>query len=401
MKTALIAFRKVKHAYDNQVVESIVNLFNEGGFFVDEIFVLADDSVTGFVKKFEFIKSTVDNLIILDDEDSLINTKELIAENLGLNLTINDKAKKFVEEYNFAYGKNATPEYALLPEDSTLIPNETGAFQGYMLESDFLLIALPTNKAQVEKMCTKFVLPYLKTKYGLNRETVVFKAFGISDTRLEGVVNRAKILAREKISFLCENNCGDQKITIIFDGVESEVYNQVIKFFLTELKDFIYAEEDCFLSSRLVEILKLYKIKLSTAESFTGGRIASDIVKISGASEVFNEGIVAYSNDAKKNRLFVTEGTLNEHGAVSKQTAYQMASGLLINRDTDFVIATTGIAGPNSDGTDKPVGLGYIALGSREGIHLHKLNLSGDRETITETAKNKALFLAIQLLKQM
>lgn len=402
MKTALIAFRKVKKGFDGKPVERLINIFNAGGFSVDEILVLADTDLSGFVKKFDTLKDCVDNLIILDDQDSPISVKETVAENLGLNLIQNANAKKFVDAYNLNYGKNATPEYSLLPEDSTLIPNEKGAFQGYMIESDFLLTVLPNSQIEIANMCEKFVLPYFENKYGLKRSKLVFKMVGVSEKRLNAVIGQAQKISQGKITFDSENTYGDIKLSLIYDGDTLSVQvDQTAKFILTELKNNIYAEEDCSLSQRLVDMLKLYKVKFACAESFTGGRIASDIIKISGASEVFNEGIVAYSNDAKEERLFVKKNTLETFGAVSKETAYEMASGLLQNKDTDFVVATTGIAGPNSDGTDKPVGLAYIALGSREGIHIHKLNLSGDRETITETAKNKALHLAVKLLRQI
>ena len=138
---------------------------------------------------------------------------------------------------------------------------------------------------------------------------------------------------------------------------------------------------------------------LSTAESFTAGNVAASILKISGASKIFNEGITAYSNHAKEKRLGVSSDTLKYYGAVSKETAYEMATGLFKDKETSFVITTTGIAGPNSDGTDKPVGLCYLAVGDRENLEVFKFNFSGSRKEITETAVEKAFLLAEEKLK--
>ena len=95
------------------------------------------------------------------------------------------------------------------------------------------------------------------------------------------------------------------------------------------------------------------------------------------------------------------EKDLSSEGAVSSVVAYQMAAGLLKDGDCDIAISTTGIAGPKSDDTDKPVGLCYIAVGMKNGVHTYRYRLSGTREQITETAKNTALFLAIKKLKNI
>ena len=98
-------------------------------------------------------------------------------------------------------------------------------------------------------------------------------------------------------------------------------------------------------------------------------------------------------------RLNVDKGSLIKDGAVSSIVAYKMVVGLLKTGNCDLAISTTGIAGPNSDNTSKPVGLCYIAVGMKDGVHTYKYNFKGTREKITETAKNTALFLAIKKLK--
>ena len=150
---------------------------------------------------------------------------------------------------------------------------------------------------------------------------------------------------------------------------------------------------------RVFDLLLQKKYVLSTAESFTAGNVAAAILKISGASKIFNEGITAYSNHAKEKRLGVSEKTLKDYGAVSKETAYEMATGLFKDKETSFVITTTGIAGPNSDGTDKPVGLCYLAVGDRENLEVFKFNFSGSRKEITERAVLEAFRLAEEKLR--
>ena len=183
--------------------------------------------------------------------------------------------------------------------------------------------------------------------------------------------------------------------------VEETERANAIRFIIDKLKEDIYAEFDTSLGQRFFDALKLKNLKLSVAESFTGGRVVSEVIKNSGASAFVNEGIVCYSNQSKVKRLGVRQEDLEKHGAVSSVVAYQMCAGLLRKGDCDIAISTTGIAGPKSDDTKKPVGLCYIGVGTKNGIYTYKLNLSGNREQITETAKNTALFLAMKILKKL
>ena len=126
------------------------------------------------------------------------------------------------------------------------------------------------------------------------------------------------------------------------------------------------------LEEQAVEKLKVQHKTLVTAESCTGGWIAKRITDIAGASEVFECGIVCYSNRIKTELLGVREETLAEFGAVSEQTAREMALGALAVSKADVAVAVTGIAGPDSDNTGKPVGLVYIAVADRTRVEVHE-----------------------------
>ena len=157
--------------------------------------------------------------------------------------------------------------------------------------------------------------------------------------------------------------------------------------------------EDVPLEEQLVRLLKLRGKKLSVAESFTGGGVSRRIVSVSGASAVFFEGLNTYDEHSKIKRLGVSDYTLKTQGAVSDQTAYEMATGLINTGDCDISIATTGLAGPKSDRSLLPVGLCYIAIGLKDRVFVYRYKFDGTREEITETAINYALFLAYKQLK--
>ncbi|MDE7082644.1 MAG: nicotinamide-nucleotide amidohydrolase family protein [Clostridia bacterium] len=202
-----------------------------------------------------------------------------------------------------------------------------------------------------------------------------------------------------EISVYLRESYGDLTLEIVKGETENKVFDKAYRETVATLNDYVYALEDVSLTERLVQLLKLRKATVSVAESFTGGGVCKRLVEISGVSEVFFEGLNTYSNKSKVQRLGVKEETLKNHGAVSAETAYEMAYGLMATGNCNLSIATTGIAGPNSDNTKKPVGLIYIAVGNEEHISVYEYNLKGSRQVITETAINIALFLAFKKLK--
>ncbi|WP_099867750.1 CinA family protein [Pararhizobium haloflavum] len=121
------------------------------------------------------------------------------------------------------------------------------------------------------------------------------------------------------------------------------------------------------LAEDVVKRARERKVVLATAESCTGGMIAAAITDIAGASDIFDRGFVTYSNDAKKQMLDVKSETLGRHGAVSSQTAQEMAFGALSNSSADIAVSVTGIAGPGGGSPEKPVGLVYLAVSELDG----------------------------------
>ena len=258
----------------------------------------------------------------------------------------------------------------------------------FMYFSDIDAFKKPQNfiKKLNEKYQNSFYKSYIKT-------------VGATDEIVSSAIEEAKTQCGN-ISFNVGDRFGDGTVEIVYDALTSKaVYDGVIRTLVYKLKDYIYSLENITLEERLVQLLKLRRMKLSTAESFTGGGIGKRIVGVSGASEVFFEGLNTYANESKSERLGVETETLRRYGAVSKETAYEMAAGLIASGNCDISIATTGIAGPKSDNTQKPVGLLYIAVGRREGISVYEYNLKGSRENITERAINLALFLVFKSLK--
>ncbi len=153
-------------------------------------------------------------------------------------------------------------------------------------------------------------------------------------------------------------------------------------------------------AQKLYEALEENNLKVATAESCTGGMIGAALTSVSGVSSYYGFGVVTYANEAKEKLLGVSHATLEAVGAVSPETACEMAQGALKLSDADIAISVTGIAGPHGGTVEKPVGLVYIGI-ARKGVEpvAYKNNFSGGREEVRTQTVIKALELAINTIK--
>ena len=150
---------------------------------------------------------------------------------------------------------------------------------------------------------------------------------------------------------------------------------------------------------RIASLLEKKNMKVSTAESCTGGMIAATLVNVAGISGWFEEGYVTYSNKAKHKLLGVKTETLERYGAVSEQTAEQMARGAAFAAGCQAAVATTGIAGPDGGTAEKPVGLVYIAAAVNDEVIVEKHLFNGDRASVRKQSTQTALELLERMLE--
>jgi len=167
------------------------------------------------------------------------------------------------------------------------------------------------------------------------------------------------------------------------------------------LGDNIYGQDKQSLESVVGELFVKHRKTLSVAESCTGGLAAHRITNVSGSSLYFKQSVVVYSNESKIKLLEVNQDTLNAFGAVSEQTALEMAEGMRNKAVTDYAVSITGIAGPTGGTPERPVGLVYIAICGPDVKQVYKYNFNGNRVEIRERATNQALdLLRRELLKK-
>ena len=153
-------------------------------------------------------------------------------------------------------------------------------------------------------------------------------------------------------------------------------------------------------AERLVSLLTARQMTCATAESCTGGGIGAAITSISGASAVYKGGIISYANEAKENLLGVKSEILAQHGAVSPETAAQMAQGARQRLKVDLAVSVTGVAGPTGGTPEKPVGLVWFGVASARGTFTEKHILAGDRAAIRAATAEQAMELLIKELEK-
>lgn len=285
------------------------------------------------------------------------------------------------------------------------MPFTSGSASGAGCFSDSqktLFLVLSDEAYSGEEYLKNVGIPYLDRKYGARYSHMTVRAVVEETAILERAVEEARRMSGDRLTYLLDGRYGDMVVRIFYDSsVPKMLTDDVMRLLLDRLGDSVYALDDTPIEQRLVQLLKVRGKKISVAESFTGGGVGRRIVSVSGASAVYHEGLNTYAEEAKARRLGVSEYTLKTFGAVSDQTAYEMAAGLLATGQCDVAVATTGLAGPKSDRSELPVGLNYIAVGMGKDVYVYRYRFDGSREEVTEKAVNVALWSAYRLLKTM
>ncbi|MCI7401453.1 MAG: CinA family protein [Christensenella sp.] len=230
------------------------------------------------------------------------------------------------------------------------------------------------------------------------KDYCVLKAFNLTEAECKECVDKN---TSEGIKILIDNQYMDYSISIINEASNEITFNKELNRINDLLKSKIYSDSAETLEKVVIKKAKEKALKISCAESLTGGMISSTLVNVPGSSAVFYEGFVTYSSMAKVRRLHVSESAIETYGPVSEQVCSQMVKGLLANKEIQIAVSTTGCAGPDSDEFNTPVGKVFVGIGSQNVVKTIELDLNGDRETIRKTVTNIALYAMINMIENI
>ena len=291
-----------------------------------------------------------------------------------------------------------------IPDNCTILHNPRGTAPGMLFQKENrIYISMPGVPQEMKEIMTGSVIPFLqqnlKTPFIFHRTLLTA---GIGESMLaEQLVNFEATLQPElKLAYLPQY--GMVKLRITATGQDQLVLTQTIDSKFEELKKLVathlVTDKDEKLEAVIGRLLSEKKATLSTAESCTGGLIASMLTSLPGSSNYIKGSIVAYSNEAKEKLLMVDHSTISTHGAVSEQTVQAMATGALKQLNTTYGIAVSGIMGPDGGTALKPVGTVWIAVANKSTTKVQCLKLGFDRQRNTHQTAISALNMLRQFI---
>ena len=334
-------------------------------------------------------------------------TKETAAEVLGRNMYLDEHSMERIRAYfKKIHRANITEnnwKQAMIPEKSIILDNHNGTAPGIIMEENGKsIILLPGPPNELQLMFEESVLPYLQKENNKVLYSRMVKVCGIGESKAETMV---KDLMEQQTNptIAPYAKTGEVHFRITALAESEEEGKELVKPLVKELKqrfgNAVYTtKEEVTLEEKVVKMLKKQQLTMVTAESCTGGMLASKIINVSGVSEVFKAGLVTYANEAKRELLGVRKKTLKKYGAVSRETAEEMVLGAVSRYDADVAVSVTGIAGPEGGTEEKPVGLVYIGCYVCGELAVYECHFTGTREKIRETTVVTALNLVRKML---
>ena len=316
-------------------------------------------------------------------------TKEIIAQTLGLEMVCHEEILSQIEAFFAKTGRDmvhSNAKQAWLPVGSLPVPNPNGTAPGCLVEQDgHVVVLFPGPPKEMIPMFEQTLLPWLATRTGQVLESRMLRVFGLGESQME-----------DRILDLIENQSnptiapyvgeGDVVVSVTASASTHEqarlLLAPTVEAISQRLGACVYTTGGESLEEVVGRLLLEGNLKVSCAESCTGGLISARLVNVPGISAVFERGYVVYANRAKQEELGVRSETLEQAGAVSAQTAHEMAHGLVRKTGCDVAIAVTGIAGPDGGTAEKPVGLVHVCVLTPNGERSREIRLNGNRERI-------------------
>jgi nicotinamide-nucleotide amidase len=328
-------------------------------------------------------------------------TKEVVCELLGCELQIVEAELEAIKQF-FARRKRKMSEsnlkQAMFPPEARVLHNRLGTAPGmYLAKNGKRVVLLPGPPREMQDMYLSAVEPLLSQESGLKgakQHTRIIKVFGPGESQVEDLLG--EILDKQQdygVALLAQE--GELTIKLSVDNADGQKAEQRLDELCSRitaaLGDTVIGSDEASLPQVVASLLSQKQLSLAAVESCTGGLLSKMITDLPGSSKYFWGSVVSYSNQAKQSLVGVKETTLQEYGAVSRETAAEMALGIKQLSGVDIAVSITGIAGPDGGSEEKPVGLVYIGLAYKDKVNVKEMRFVGDRIGIRTLAAKSAL----------
>ncbi|MCL2874570.1 MAG: competence/damage-inducible protein A [Defluviitaleaceae bacterium] len=330
-------------------------------------------------------------------------TKETGAEFFGKKLVMDEdllaELKAHFKRSSFEFTKN-NEKQALMPEGAQFLKNDHGTAPGCCIsENGKMLILLPGPPVEMIPMFENYALPILRDKSDIKFFSKRIKILGVGESKAEMIL-KDLIDSQTNPTIAPYAASGELAIRVTASAVDEAEADKIMQPIVDEISkrlgSNIFSFDDSSIEEAIVELLKQRGYTVSIAESCTGGLVTGRLVNCPGVSDVLKEASITYSNEAKEKRLGVKAETLEAHGAVSKETAIEMAVGVKNTSGTNVGLSITGVAGPGGGTEEKPVGLVYLGLCINDKTYVKELRYNGDRAKI----RNRTVSAALDFLRR-
>ena len=337
-------------------------------------------------------------------------TKKVLAEYFGTSLELHqptlDRFTKRYKKIGLVINEKNRSQ-AIIPVDCTILENSVGAAPGMMFEKDGkYVISMPGVPIEMQYIMTEHVLDFLKKEIETRHEDIIlFKTLntiGIPESYLaESLGDTDSFINGGSLAYLPSYRGVRLRIGMPGNDFEkaAEKLAEVEEYIRSKSDKFIFAEGETAINIVTGELLIEKQKTVSVAESCTGGMLGASFTDIPGSSAFFEGGILVYSNEAKINILGVNKETIEAHGAVSEETALQLAENVRLKFGTDYGIGITGIAGPGGGTEEKPVGTVWISLSDKNETVAEKFVFWKERQVNRELSVSRALAMLYNKLK--
>ena len=280
-----------------------------------------------------------------------------------------------------------------MPEIGEVIPNPNGSARGLKFKKNNTIIyALPGVPNEMKYMISNQILPQIVNSIQYPILSRTLRTCGVSESKLNELIGTWDTIDENKIGYYPSVYGVDIKIS----NKKSNEIDNFVKWMYKIFGAYIYAENEDNMEDIIIKNCIKHNQTLSIAESCTGGLIGNRLTNVSGSSDVFKGGLVAYSNESKVEILGVSKNILDQYGSVSKETALSMSKNVKKLFNSSIGLSVTGIAGPGGATEEKPVGLVYIGLATDSNTVVKKYNFSKDRKR----NKIKTSQMALELLRR-
>ncbi|MBN1830455.1 MAG: competence/damage-inducible protein A [Deltaproteobacteria bacterium] len=373
----------------------IARRIREAGWRVTEIIAVGDEETT-IVATLHRLARENEAVIVTGGLGPTADDKTTaaVARAAGKNLCMDDAVlallKERFERLRLRWTDNNAKQ-ALFPEGSEILPNPAGSAAGFAVGiSKAVIVVVPGVPREAERMIVDGALPLLRRAFGDEREVVIsrtIKLFGRTESQIDAVLaGMTEELSGVMVGsypqfpeiYLRITAWGTDSLAVtgVVDGAVAAVREKLGKY--------IFGYDDDTIAAVIGRLLVERGGRIAVAESCTGGLITDRLTDVPGSSSYLERGLVVYSNEAKMQLLGVSPETIEVHGAVSAETAREMAAGVRRVAGVDYGCATTGIAGPSGDTEGKPVGTVFVAVAGPEGSAVRRFAFGGERRRIKE-----------------